>query len=80
MNGIIKGEYLDCYQVDTTKEAAELLNQVVELYNQERPHMSIGNFNPVQIHQSNQQTERLWKNYYTKNRTLVNPLQDEMKL
>ena len=76
VNGIIKGEYLDCYQVDTVKEAIELLKQVVTLYNQERPHMSIGNFNPEQIHQTDQQSERLWKNYYTKNRTLVNPLQD----
>jgi transposase InsO family protein len=76
VNGIIKGEYLDCYQVDTIKEAIELLDQVVTLYNQERPHMSIGNFNPEQIHQTDQQSERLWKNYYTKNRTLVNPLQD----
>jgi putative transposase len=76
VNGIIKGEYLDCYQVDTIKEAIELLEQVVTLYNQERPHMSIGNFNPEQIHQTDQQSERLWKNYYTKNRTLVNPLQD----
>lgn len=72
INGIIKGEYLDCYEVNSIQEANELLIQVVNLYNQERPHMSIGNKTPEEIHQTNQKTDRLWKNYYPKNRTLVN--------
>ena len=72
INGIIKGEYLDCYEVNSIQEANELLSQVVNLYNQERPHMSIGNKTPEEIHQTNQKTDRLWKNYYAKNRTLVN--------
>jgi putative transposase len=76
VNGIIKEEYLDCYQVETLKEAASLLKQVVELYNKERPHMSISNLSPEQIHRTDQHTERLWKNYYTKKPILVNPLQD----
>lgn len=76
VNGIIKEEYLECYQIENIGQAKELLRQVVNLYNQERPHMSISNLNPEQIHQTSQPTERLWKNYYTKNRTLVNPLQD----
>ncbi|WP_235114539.1 IS3 family transposase [Cyclobacterium qasimii] len=74
VNGIIKEEYLDCYQVETFQEASILLTQVVQLYNKERPHMSIGNFTPEEIHQTNQKKERLWKNYYTKKCTLVNPL------
>lgn len=72
INGIVKGEYLDCYEVNSIQEANELLTQVVNLYNQERPHMSIGNKTPEEIHQTNQKTDRLWKNYYPKNRTLVN--------
>lgn len=72
INGIIKGEYLDCYEVNSIQEANELLIQVVNLYNQERPHMSIGNKTPEEVHQTNQKTDRLWKNYYPKNRTLVN--------
>lgn len=76
VNGIIKEEYLDCYEVETIQEATLLLGQVVNLYNQERPHMSIGNLTPEQVHQSDLKTERLWKNYYSKNCTLVNPLQD----
>lgn len=78
INGIIKDEYLDGHQVDTIQEAKEVLKFAVELYNNERPHMSIGNLTPNHIHQTLEpiQTERLWKNYYRKQTTLVNPLQD----
>lgn len=76
INGIIKDEYLDAYQVKNIKEAEELLNQVIQLYNDQRPHMSIGNMVPSQVHLTNQKTDKLWKNYYLQNCTLVNQLQD----
>jgi transposase InsO family protein len=78
VNGIIKDEYLDNYQVHNISQANELLSSVVDLYNKERPHMSIGNLTPNQIHQSNQQIkpEKLWKNYYRKQNTFVNQFQD----
>lgn len=74
INGIIKGEYLETYEVENIKQATELLKVVVDLYNNERPHMSIGNLTPNQIHQSNKQIKikKLWKNYYQKNPILVN--------
>ena len=52
INGIIKEEYLDTYQVNTINEAKELLQSVVDLYNKERPHMSIGYLTPDHIHQN----------------------------
>lgn len=78
INGIIKDEYLDNYQVNSLAEAKELLAVVINLYNNERPHMSISNFTPNYIHQSknNIKTERLWKNYYRKQHTIVNQQQD----
>jgi transposase InsO family protein len=76
INGIIKNEYLECYQVHNILEAEELLKQVVDLYNEERPHMSIGNMRPSELHENNQQTNKLWKTYYRKNSTLVKPEQD----
>jgi transposase InsO family protein len=74
INGIVKEEYLNAYKVNTIKEAKSLLTSVIELYNNERPHMSIGNLKPNQVHQSNVPivTKRLWKNYYQKHRTFVN--------
>jgi len=78
VNGIIKNEYLDNYSLNNICDAQELLNVVIELYNNERPHMSIGNLKPNQIHQSKTKIkpEKLWKNYYKKKTTLVNLLQD----
>jgi len=76
VNGIIKGEYLENYEVDNIKQAKKLLKVVVDLYNNERPHMSIGNLTPNKIHQSTNQIkiEKLWKNYYQKKPILVNEL------
>lgn len=72
VNGIIKEEYLNDYQVDNLEEAKKLLDAVIQLYNNERPHMSIGNLTPNQVHQNNIKTEKLWKNYYVKSPTIVN--------
>jgi len=78
INGIIKEEYLHNYQVDNLKEAKELLKAVVDLYNNERPHMSISNLTPNQVHQSTEKLNlnKLWKNYYKKNSTIVKQEQD----
>lgn len=64
INGIIKEEYLFDYQLKDIKEAKALLKEVVELYNTERPHMSIGNLTPNQVHNKPMKVEKLWKNYY----------------
>ena len=71
VNGIIKDEYLLNYQCDTFEEASKQLKTAVWLYNNERPHGSIGNLTPEYV--NNQYNEiqkdsikRLWKNYYTR--------------
>lgn len=73
LNGIIKDEYLENYEVVTIKEAKAVLKKAVDLYNKERPHMSLGNLTPNQIHVSKNtpKPEKLWKNYYQKNPTIV---------
>lgn len=78
INGIIKDEYLETYNIENIKDAKKLLKAVVDLYNNERPHMSIGNLTPNIIHQPNStiKPEKLWKNYYRKQTTFVNQLQD----
>jgi len=40
VNGIIKEEYLAHYQVSSIQEAKEILQKVVKLYNDDRPHMN----------------------------------------
>ena len=72
VNGIIKEEYLNDYQVNNIEDAKELLDAVIQMYNNERPHMSIGNLTPNHVHQNNIKTEKLWKNYYIKSPIIVN--------
>jgi putative transposase len=72
VNGIIKEEYLQDYTVKNIYEAKEVLEFAVKLYNEERPHNSIGNLMPNQVHERNIKSEKLWKNYYKKNSTIVN--------
>jgi len=78
INGIIKDEYLHNYQVNGIREARKRLDSVVDLYNNERPHMSISNLAPNFVHQSNQSMKlnKLWKNYYKKNSNIVKHEQD----
>lgn len=68
LNGIIKGEYLVDYQVNSLAEAKRILEAVVGLYNEERPHSSVSNLTPSVVHEGGmgQQIKRLWKNYYQK--------------
>ena len=78
INGIIKEEYLHNYQVNNINEAKKLLKAVVDLYNNERPHMSISNLTPNQVHKSIKKLKlnKLWKNYYKKNSNIVKHEQD----
>ncbi len=67
VNGIIKEEYLDHYTTNCLEEAKSNLMKAIKLYNNERPHMSIENLTPNQLHNNPKQIKvRLWKNYYKK--------------
>jgi len=66
VNGIIKHEYLKHYIVETIDEAKRILIMNVKLYNEGRPHNSIGNNYPELVHEFNLKTKKLWKNYYKK--------------
>lgn len=61
INGIIKYEYLHDYDVNNLQVAKELLESVVYLYNNERPHMSIGMLTPNHVHENKIVAENLWK-------------------
>ena len=71
INGIITGEYLFDYLIKTLLNAKEVLKSVVKLYNEDRPHSSIGNAVPSQVHNNDTDIEikRLWKNYYQPSQT-----------
>lgn len=67
VNGIIKEEYLEHYTTNSLQEAKFNLVKAIKLYNNDRPHMSIENLTPNQLHNNPKQLKRrLWKNYYKK--------------
>ena len=52
INGIIKDEYLENYDISNINDAKALLHDVVEFYYKERPYMSIGNLTLNLVHHS----------------------------
>jgi transposase InsO family protein len=76
INGILKHEYLLQQPIQNKQHAMQLLEQAVTMYNKHRPHLSCNMLTPDIIHQQQEQPKRLWKNYYRKRTTIVNPLQD----
>lgn len=79
VNGILKEEYLNHYQTYTISQADQLLQETIKLYNEQRPHFSIGLHTPDLVHKQNLKTDKLWKNYYQEKRKIVNPFQDNNK-
>ena len=63
INGIMKHEYLLRHQVKNLKQAKGLVDKVVKLYNEKRPHLSCGLHTPSMIHSHQDKPIRLWKNY-----------------
>jgi transposase InsO family protein len=64
INGILKQEWLNDMKFKTKQEVADQVNRIINIYNNERPHSSIGMLTPVQAHKRNGELQRLWKNYY----------------
>jgi putative transposase len=75
VNGIIKEEYLNHYNITHKKEIEQQLKKAVNQYNQHRPHLSCNMLTPDDVHQNDLPTQRLWKNYYKKP-IIVNLKQD----
>jgi len=67
-NGILKDEYLWDQNANSIQEAKSILDRAIELYNTDRPHMSISNLTPYEVHYQTTDIKprRLWKNYYQK--------------
>lgn len=60
INGIIKDEYLKHYTITNQSEAMRLLEVIVCLYNQKRPHQSINMLTPQVVHEQELLVNRKW--------------------
>lgn len=77
INGIIKNEYLFEKETQTIAKARMELQKAVVLYNDERPHLSLGMLTPKQVHEQKLKPEKIWKNYYQKKTDIDNLIQDQ---
>jgi transposase InsO family protein len=66
INGIIKEEYLERFNITDFNHAKEALQRAVYLYNNERPHMSCNWLVPEKVYNEDLIIKRQWKNYYKK--------------
>jgi hypothetical protein len=64
INGILKTEWIYACKPDSWQETVAFTDRIIDLYNHQRPHQSIGSMPPELIHQTGLKTERKWKNYY----------------
>jgi hypothetical protein len=51
-----------------SQKAKSYIPQIINIYNDRRPHLSINLLTPTQAHQMQGELKRLWKNYPKKNR------------
>ncbi len=64
VNGILKTEWLYHMHLTSRRMADETVRRIVRLYNNERPHLSIGMRTPAQARTEAGPFDRLWKNYW----------------
>lgn len=64
VNGILKDEWLyDLGKMDKSG-MRKIIPQIIQIYNDERPHLSLNMLTPNVAHQMSGKLEKRWKNYY----------------
>ena len=61
-NGILKVEWLYKMRITTRDECRSILDRIIDFYNTQRPHMSIGMQPPEAVHMQTGEQRRCWKN------------------
>lgn len=64
VNGILKQEWINREKILSCKQAEKRMEQIINIYNTLRPHMSIDWLTPQQAHIKKGKIERRWKAYY----------------
>ena len=67
VNGILKDEFDLLNGFKNHLQAVKEVKKSIQLYNQERPHLSCGMLTPEQAHNTTKKLKKLWKNksYYS---------------
>lgn len=64
VNGIIKMEWLHRERLRDLEHARLRISEIVRIYNEKRPHLSIDYLTPDEAHKVDGEIKKRWKNYY----------------
>ena len=74
VNDIIKNEWLKHETLMDLSHAKNRINEIINIYNKLRPHLSINYLTPDEAHEKTGLIKRCWKNYYKKSRVIENEI------
>ena len=72
VNGILKTEWLYVQRLKSWTDALSYVENIINLYNNERPHQSLNFKTHQEIHLTGEQTQRRWRNYYSNSINIEN--------
>lgn len=64
VNGILKTEWLNDEHFHSIADARNRIYEVIDIYNNKRPHLSLNYATPSQAYMMVGEQTRKWKNYY----------------
>ena len=64
VNGILKDEWLNREMITTLNQAREVVERVINIYNNQRPHSSVEMLTPAEAHLRTGPLKRKWKTNY----------------
>ena len=70
INGILKNEFYPRRVYQNHKEAKKVLDSIIQVYNNRRPHSSLNYLTPAIAHDMNGEINKRWKNYPKKSRPI----------
>ena len=68
VNGILKTEWLNDEHFESFNDAYKRIGEVINIYNNKRPHLSLNYKTPSQAYTEVGKQMRVWKNYYKANK------------
>ena len=77
VNGIIKNEWLNQLRLASLDMARGTIKDIVGIYNEKRPHMSLGMMTPMQARFQAGEMKKLWKNYWALKQNRQQPAGEE---
>ena len=64
VNGILKTEWLYQLRLTSLDAARNTIGDIVRVYNEQRPHLSVGMLTPMQARLQSGRMKKCWKNYW----------------